>query len=345
MPFKSLHGAEILNEYGNLRMTKSLTLVSGSTGFLGRAISQKLLQIGQPVVSAVRKLPTLNVQFMDASDVTPNWKVVGSIDSETNWQSALDGVQTVVHCAARVHVSQEHAEVALKAYREVNVAGTLRLAKQASASGVKRFVFISSIGVNGNQSSQPFTESDLPRPHDAYATSKLEAEIALFEIATQTGMEVVIIRPPLVYGPNAPGNFGRLVRWVQSGIPIPLGSVHNQRSFIALDNLVSLVLLCSDRDRSMKAANQVFVVADGEDISTSTLLSKVAQASGQPSRLLPVPPSILRGVATLMGKRALANSLLGNLQVDASKARSLLGWLPVVTLEQQLVSIFANHHK
>lgn len=164
----------------------------------------------------------------------------------------------------------------------------------------------------------------------------------MLNLAVKTGMEVVIIRPPLVYGPGAPGNFRSLVRWVQRGLPLPLGAVHNQRSLVALDNLVSLVLLCAERARSPKAANQVFVVADGEDVSTSTLLRKVARAAGRPSRLLPVPAGWLRAGASLLGKRAVADRLLGNLQVDATKARTLLGWQPVVTMDEQLAKMFEH---
>lgn len=203
-------------------------------------------------------------------------------------------------------------------------------------------MFISSIGVNGSQSTKPFTEACTPQPNDAYAVSKLEAELALLDLASETGMEVVIIRPPLVYGPSAPGNFGSLVRALQRGLPLPLGALHNQRSLVALDNLVSLVLLCADRDRSPEAANQVFVVADGEDVSTTTLLRKVAQAAGRPSRLLPVPAWLLRAGASLLGKRAVADRLLGNLQVDATKARTLLGWRPVVTMDEQLAKMFEH---
>jgi nucleoside-diphosphate-sugar epimerase/lipopolysaccharide/colanic/teichoic acid biosynthesis glycosyltransferase len=326
-------------------LTKTLTLLTGATGFVGQAVYQALAQAGHTVVAAVRRLPADGVQASGASDATceaPFWQLVGLINAHTEWQAALQDVQTVVHCAARAHVMREQAVDALAAYREVNVQGTLRLAQQAAAAGVRRFVFLSSIGVNGNHSAAPFTEADAPQPHDAYAVSKYEAENALLELAAQTGMEVVIIRPPLVYGPNAPGNFGSLVRWVQRGLPLPLGAVHNQRSLVALDNLVSLILLCADRERSPQAANQVFVVADEQDVSTTTLLRKVAQAAGCPSRLLSVPAWLLRAGARLLGKRAVADRLLGNLQVDATKACTLLGWRPVVTMEQQLAAIFAN---
>jgi nucleoside-diphosphate-sugar epimerase len=313
-------------------------LLTGTTGFIGRHIAQELMAHGARIVMAVRAAPK------NSGSAPPGlcWHQVGDINSKTDWQPALQGLQSVVHCAARAHVMREHAADALAAYREVNLAGTLRLAQQAAASGVRRFVFLSSIGVNGNKSTEPFTEASDPHPHDAYALSKFEAEQALLYLAAKTGMEVVIIRPPLVYGPGATGNFGNLVRVVQRGWPLPLGAVHNQRSFVALENLVSLVLLCADRERSPLAANRVFVVADGEDVSTSTLLRKVARAAGRPSRLLPVPASWLRAGASLFGKRAVADRLLGNLQVDATKARTLLGWRPVVTMDEQLAKMFEH---
>jgi nucleoside-diphosphate-sugar epimerase/lipopolysaccharide/colanic/teichoic acid biosynthesis glycosyltransferase len=315
---------------------KSMFLISGATGFVGKAVAQALLAAGQPVVAAVRQLPSST----PLQHTNLHCYAVGKVNNQTDWQPSLREVHTVVHCAARAHVMRDYTADVLAAYREVNVAGTLHLAHQAAAAGVRRFVFISSIGVNGNQSAKPLTEADAPHPQDAYGVSKLEAEQALMAMAARTGMEVVIIRPPLVYGPAVPGNFARLVLWVQSGVPLPLGAVHNRRSLVALDNLVNFVLLCADRTRSPQAANQVFLVADGEDVSTTTLLRKVAQAAGLPSRLLPVPAWLLRAGASLLGKRALAERLLGNLQVDATKARTLLGWRPVVTMHQQLAAMF-----
>lgn len=311
-------------------------LVTGASGFIGRHIASELSTQGAGVVASVRAAPENWVSAYSGL----RWCIVGDINSQTDWQPALQGVQTVLHCAARAHVMLENAVDALSQYREVNVVGTLRLAQQAAVLGVKRFVYLSSIGVNGNQSTTPFTEASEPQPHDAYAISKWEAEQALLTLAGQTGMEVVVIRPPVVYGPGAPGNFGSMVRWVQRGVPLPLGAVSNQRSLVALDNLVSLVLLCADRARSPQAANQVFVVADGEDLSTSALLRKVARAAGRPSRLLPVPSSWLRAGASLLGKRPVADRLLGDLQVDATKARRLLGWQPVVTMDEQLAKMF-----
>jgi nucleoside-diphosphate-sugar epimerase len=313
-------------------------LLTGASGFIGRHIAHALSKKGANVVMSVRSVP--NNLSRACADF--RWHVVDDINSQTDWLFALTGVETVLHCAARAHIVRENAVDALAAYREVNVAGTLRLAQQAVAVGVKRFVFLSSIGVNGNQSTVPFTEASEPKPHDAYAISKLEAEQALLALAAQTAMEVVIIRPSLVYGPGAPGNFGSMVRWVHRGVPLPLGAIHNQRSLVALDNLVSLVLLCADRTSSPLATNQVFVVADGEDVSTTTLLHKVARAAGRPSRLLPVPCSWLRWGANLLGERAVADRLLSNLQVDATKVRTMLGWRPVITMDAQLDKMFEN---
>jgi nucleoside-diphosphate-sugar epimerase len=315
-------------------------LITGASGFIGKGILQQLHEAEKVVVAAIRRLPTgFDPKKVDVGDRV-RWQVVGDINSQTDWLPALQGVHAVVHCAARVHATDTDVVSAMVAYREVNVLGTLRLAEQAASVGVQRFVFLSSIGVNGNLSEKPFTEDMTPQPHDAYSISKLEAEQALFSLAARTKMEVVVVRPPLVYGPGASGNFGSLIRWVLYGIPLPLGSVHNRRSLVALENLVSLVLLCADRDRSPQAANQVFLVADGEDVSTSTLLRKVARTANRSCCLLPVPTWVLRAMAILLGKRSVADRLLGNLEVDANKARALLDWHPVVCMDEQLSKIF-----
>jgi nucleoside-diphosphate-sugar epimerase len=248
----------------------------------------------------------------------------------------LYGVDVVVHVAARAHIMRDEVSDPLAEYRRVNRDATLALARMAAEAGVNRFVFVSSIGVNGNQTVKPFSESDEAHPHDAYSLSKYVAEQGLLAIARETGMEVVIIRPPLVYGVNAPGNFGSLVKWVKKGVPLPLGAVRNLRSLVALDNLVDFIALCADPDRSPNAANEVFLISDGVDVSTSDLLLKVAKACGVKSRLLPVPVGLMRFAAKVLGKGAVADRLFGNLQVDSSKARDLLGWKPVVTMDEAL---------
>ena len=230
------------------------------------------------------------------------------IDGNTDWSAALADQQVVIHAAARAHIMKDEVSDPLAEYRRINVEGTLRLARQAAAAGVERFIFISSIGVNGNINTQPFTEEDTPNPAELYAQSKWEAEQGLWEVQRRSGMQLVIIRPPLVYGPNAPGNFGSLMRWVEKGVPLPLGSINNKRSLVAVDNLVDLIITCIDHPA---AANQVFLAGDGQDLSTTELLRGVAKAMGKPSRLIPVPSSLLILGATLLGKKAMAQRLLG----------------------------------
>lgn len=302
-------------------------LVTGASGFVGRAVVARLAQAAIPVRAALRQMPSAPMLDMEVAPV-------GHIHATTDWRSALDGVDAVVHCAARVHVMHETATDPLAAFREVNVAGTLQLARQAQASGVRRFVFISSIGVNGAETmGRPFTAEDAPAPHSPYAQSKHEAEVALRELAQHTGLEVAIIRPPLVFGPAAPGNFERLMRALHRGTPLPFGAVHNQRSFVALGNLASLVQVCLSHPQ---AANQTFMVSDGEDISTTELLRRVAQGLGRQARLIPVPSGAIRALAGLLGKAEFAQRLCGSLQVDITKTRALLGWAPPVALADAL---------
>lgn len=318
-------------------------LLTGSTGFIGAAIARSIISSKLEVIAAVRELPTsIALSYKGAS-----YQVVGPIDNQTEWCQALCGVDTVVHCAASTNVMHGHGADVLAAYRKVNVDGTLRLAKQAVENGVRRFIFLSSIKVNGEYtlSGQAFNELSIPKPEGPYGQSKLEAEDALLKLATITGMEVVIIRPPLVYGPGVKGNFARMLKWVKYGLPLPFGTVNNQRSLVALDNLVSLVLLCINRNCSPQAANQVFLVTDNKDVSTTTLLEKVAQAAGRSSFLLPVPIGLLRFGISLLGKPTMAQRLLDNLQVDATKASDLLGWQPLVTIDEQLSSMFKKPKK
>jgi nucleoside-diphosphate-sugar epimerase len=313
----------------------SVILITGATGFVGRGLCSRLLAEGRDARCAVRQPSS-----------TANSVVVGDIGPDTDWGQALNGVDTVVHLAARVHIMEDTASDPLAEFRRVNVDGTLNFARQAASAGVKRFVFISTVKVNGEETlphpnplplgegmAHCFTEQDTPHPQDPYGISKHEAEEGLRSVAEETGLEVVIIRPPLVYGPGVKGNFASMVRWVNKGIPLPLGSIHNQRSLVALDNLVDFIITCIDHPA---AANQTFLVADGEDLSTTELLRRVGQAMNKPARLIPVPMSVLKVGARLFGKEAMAQRLCGNLQVDISKARKVLGWTPPVSVEEGL---------
>jgi nucleoside-diphosphate-sugar epimerase len=302
-------------------------LITGAGGFVGKSLCAALAMRGLIVRVAMR---THQACVDDFDGV-----VVGTIDANTEWSEALQGISTVVHLAARVHVMNDVSEAPLIEFRRVNVEGTLNLARQAAAAGVKRFVFVSSVKVNGESTrpGQPFTEADAPNPQDAYGQSKHEAEQGLCQIATDTGMEVVIIRPPLVYGPGVKANFAALMRAVRRGLPLPLGAVHNQRSLVALDNLVDFIVTCLTHP---KAANQTFLVSDGQDLSTAELVRGMAQAAGVYARLLPVPVWALQAGALLLGKGDAVQRLCGNLQVDISKACRLLGWVPLVSVEEGL---------
>lgn len=302
-------------------------LITGANGFVGQALSVEALRRGFKVCAAVRKLSTLP-SYIDVVSV-------GNVDSSTDWLQALIGCDVVVHLAARVNVKDEIEGDSLKEFRKVNVDGTLNLARQAAAAGVRRFIFISSIGVNGAETFRvPFSHLDTPAPHSPYALSKHEAELALHKVADETGMEVVIIRPPLIYGPNAPGNFGSLMRWLMRGIPLPLGVVNqNRRSFVALDNLVDLILICVLHPR---AANQIFLVSDGEDVSTADLLERMGKAMNRSVRLLPVPTGFLALIASLLGKKGIAQSLLGSLQLDITNTCLVLDWNPPISMDEGL---------
>jgi nucleoside-diphosphate-sugar epimerase len=255
---------------------------------------------------------------------------------------AFEGIQVVVHAAARVHVMREEAVDALAEFRDINVQGTLKLARQAAESGVKRFIFISSIKVNGEctPTGKAFKADDLPSPMDPYGISKYEAEEALKHLGRETGMEVVIIRPPLVYGPGVKGNFMSLLGWLRRGIPLPLGAVRNRRSLVSIENLISLIVTCIDHPA---AANQVFLVSDGEDLSTSQLLNRLSRAFGRRARLLPVPEWLLKLVASMFGMQAVAQRLCGSLQVNIDKNRELLGWLPPVSVDRAMRQT-VNHY-
>jgi len=258
---------------------------------------------------------------------------VGEINSRTDWSAALAGVDCMIHCAARAHVMHETESDALAAYRAVNVDGSRQLAAQAAAAGVRRLVYLSSVKVNGEQTAPgaPFSFAGAPAPEDAYGISKWEAEQALWDVSAKTGLEVVVVRPPLVYGPGVKGNLARLLRLARSGLPLPLGAVQNKRSLIGLDNLVDLLIRCVDHPA---AAGETFLVSDGEDLSTPDLLRHMAAAMGRSPRLVPVPLPLLRLAGSALGKRAEIDRLVGSLQIDSCHTRQVLGWTPPVSVEE-----------
>jgi len=304
-------------------------LLTGATGFLGAALARRLdADVRYELVNAVRRM----------SENLPSGSqsiLVGDLATSTDWSSALSGIDVVIHTAARVHVMNDSVSNPLTEFRKVNLDGTMTLARQAVQAGVKRFIFISSIKVNGEETvpGKPFTADDIPSPVDPYGISKAETEQALLELAAATELEVVIIRPVLVYGPRVKANFQSLMKWVSKGIPLPLGRIHNKRSLVALDNLVDLILTCIDHPG---ASNQIFLVSDGEDLSTTELLQRVGEALGTTARLMPVPAELINIVARLVGRRSLSQRLLGSLQVDISKTRELLDWSPPVSVDTAL---------
>ena len=304
------------------------TFVTGASGFVGRTLIPVLSLPSHEIIAAMRAAPS-------DRDTPSNSVAIGDINAATNWSAALHGADAVVHLAARVHVMSENARDPLKEFRRVNTDGTLNLARQAAAAGVKRFIFLSTIGVNGNSTSHGkiFTETSASLPHDPYSVSKHEAEVGLRAISKSTGMEIVIIRPTLVHGSKAPGNFGKLTRLVSKGLPLPLASIDNRRSLVGIDNLVDFIVTCLEHPA---AANETFLASDGEDLSTPDLIRRMARAMDRPARLLPVPKSVLIAAAAMLGKRDMAQRLCGSLQVDISKARALLGWNPPVSVDEGL---------
>ncbi|MBE0613517.1 MAG: SDR family oxidoreductase [Burkholderiales bacterium] len=306
----------------------SRVLVTGANGFVGRALCISMAQRGYTVRAAVRELSR-------AKGLRGEVVKIADTGADADCSSALVGIDTVVHLAARVHVMRDKALQPLTEFRAVNVLATERLARAAAAHGVKRFVYVSSIKVNGEgtQPGQRYTPDDAPAPADSYGISKYEAEQTLHQLAQETGLEVVIIRPVLVYGPGVKANFLSMMRWLHRGIPLPLGAIQNQRSLVALDNLVDLIATCLHHPY---APGQTFLVSDGEDLSTTELLRRTAVALGRPVRLISVPAGVLRMAARALGRADFAERLCGSLQVDIGKTRQLLGWAPPVSVDEAL---------
>ncbi|BDY04080.1 SDR family oxidoreductase [Ferrimonas sp. YFM] len=297
-------------------------LVTGASGFVGTKLLTRLSL--KDVVAFGRKRP----QSLESSQYFE-----GEIDGESDYSSVLDGVSVIVHLAARVHVMGDSVENPLQAYRKVNTAGTINLAKQAAAAGVKRFIFISSIKVNGESTTggKPFTERDAHAFEDHYGQSKSEAELELQKISNETGLEVVIIRPTLVYGPGVKANFASLMNLVSKGIPLPFGAINaNQRSLVSVDNLVDLIVICITHP---KAANQTFLVSDDHDVSTSSMVREMAKALGKSEWQVPIPVWCYIVLGKLLKKSDVVDRLTGSLQVDITHTKKTLGWTPPQTLQ------------
>ncbi len=307
-------------------------LVTGASGFVGKHLCRVLSTTDLNVFAVSRSIPNQiyqNISFVHKT-----------LDSHTNWESELEGVDAVIHLAGRAHVMKEEVANSYQVYAETNIDVTRRLAESAAQWGVKRFIFLSSIKVNGESTSvKPYIEEDLPLPEDNYGKTKCKAEEVLRVIASETSMEVVIIRPPLIYGPGVKANFKSLIKLCQFSIPLPLGAIQNKRSFVYIGNLIHFIQTCI---KHPGAANQTFLISDGDDISTTTLIKFIKKASNKKSCLIPIPQSWLMFLLKILGKEVLANRLLGSLQVDISKAKTLLGWEPVYSVESGIRETIDN---
>ncbi len=313
----------------------AVVLITGASGFVGSALSATLIEQGYQVRRALR-------QADDQASDDGNTFIVGDV-ATADWSAALDGVHAVIHLAASAHVMHDDAADPLALYRRTNVEGTQNLARAALRAGVQRFIFLSSIKVNGERTStQPFRESDVPHPEDPYGISKREAEKALTEIACGTAMQTVILRPPLLYGPRVKGNFLKLLGLVNRGLPLPFASVRNKRCLLYVGNLTDAIALCLQHPA---AANKTYLLADDDGVSTPELVRAIAEALHKAARLIGLPPILLKTVAALAGKSAAAHRLLGSLQVDSSAIRKELAWTPPYTMADGLAQTAQWYHR
>lgn len=304
--------------------TSRKILLTGSTGFIGKRLEIMLREQGNDIVALSRHGRGGSIAF--------------PIESQADWSSLLKGVDCVIHTAARVHVMNDHVQEPLPLYRALNVAGTENMARQAAKMGVRRFIFLSSVKVNGEGSDslgRPLTEEDAPSPEDPYGVSKHEAESILRTLSRDSGMETVIIRPPLVYGPGVKANFYLLMKWISMGLPVPSGEISNKRSFVGLSNLSSFVVECIHNEL---AANETFFVSDGIDLSTTELFKMLSMAFHSSPRHFPFPMRLLKQIGLLLGKKELVDRIFGSFQVDISKANRILGWRPPFTMEEELAA-------
>ncbi len=309
---------------------KKPVLVTGASGFIGRALCSHLIN-GEMTVRGTL-LPEESPEILTGLGVEP--VRIEPVGQDTDWRLAVSGVETVVHLAARVHIMEDRSADPLAEFRRVNSDGTARLAAEAAKAGVKRFVFVSSIKVNGEESPLPYTVASLPEPLDPYGISKWEAEQAIRRIETETGLEVVVVRPTLVYGPGVKANFLNLLRLVSRGVPLPFGSITNRRSLIYVANLADAIAICAQHPR---AAGRTFLVSDGEDVSTPELVRRTAAALGVPGRLFPFPVCAMSVLGRILGKSRAVKRLTGSLAVDSSEIKNELGWQPPFSMEEGLL--------